>query len=47
MNDKKGKPQGRGVDAFSDISLSGMGKYNERNAEAHKLKRIAELDERI
>ncbi len=47
MKDKKGKPQGRGIDAFSDISLSGMGKYNERNAEAHKLKRIAELDERI
>lgn len=34
-------------DAFSDLSLSGMTKYNERNAEAQRLKRAAELDDRI
>jgi hypothetical protein len=34
-------------DVFSDLSLSGMSKYNERNAEAQRVKRAAELDERI
>lgn len=47
MKDKKGKSQADGISAFSDISLGGMNKYIGRNAEAHKLKRIAELDERI
>ena len=45
MSDKKGKPASG--DAFSDMSLAGMGKYNARNAEAHRLKRAAELDDRI
>lgn len=36
-----------GADVFSDLSLSGMEKYNERSAEAHRVKRAAELDERI
>ena len=36
-----------GADAFSDLSLSGMNKYSERNAEAHRVERANELDERI
>ena len=34
-------------DVFSDLSLSGMSKYSERNAEAQRIKRAAEMDERI
>lgn len=49
--DNKGKTldQRGGVSVFSDLSIDidTMDKYNDRNAEAHKLKRAAELDERI
>ena len=43
----KSDQQNGGKNAFADLALEGMIKYNDRNAEAHKLKRAAELDERI
>ena len=38
---------GNSASAFADLSLDGMDKYHARNAEAHKIKRAAELDDRI
>lgn len=46
MEDKKGKP-GKVKNAFSDLTIDDLGRYGERNAKAHKLKRAMDLDTRI